>query len=80
MSANWGALKAAMGPSRKRKATPAAPAAVAEQQAPKRPERVGDTEGLTPVLALDCEMVGVGPEGSRSSLARYVIDILLDRS
>lgn len=28
---------------------------------------------LTRVLALDCEMVGVGPEGSKSALARVVV-------
>ena len=26
--------------------------------------------GLTPVVAIDCEMVGVGPDGTRSALAR----------
>jgi RNA exonuclease 4 len=28
---------------------------------------------LTPVLAIDCEMVGVGPEGKRSALARVCL-------
>ena len=36
----------------------------------RRPERMSDLEGLTPVLAVDCEMVGVGADGVRSSLAR----------
>ncbi len=35
-----------------------------------RPERMGAAEGPTPVLAVDCEMVGLGPGGVRSSLAR----------
>jgi len=26
---------------------------------------------MTPVVAIDCEMVGVGPDGTRSALARY---------
>ena len=29
--------------------------------------------GATQVLAMDCEMVGVGPEGTRSALARVCI-------
>lgn len=29
--------------------------------------------GLTPIVALDCEMVGVGPEGKRSALARVAL-------
>ena len=74
ISANWAALKATMGTGKgtKKRQCPAGPASAAgtEQPAAKRPEAVGDAEGLTPVLALDCEMVGVGPEGSRSSLAR----------
>jgi RNA exonuclease 4 len=28
---------------------------------------------VTRVLALDCEMVGTGPDGSRSALARVVV-------
>ena len=31
------------------------------------------TAGVTQVLAMDCEMVGVGPEGARSALARVCI-------
>jgi len=30
----------------------------------------GSRQGLTNVIALDCEMVGVGPGGERSALAR----------
>ena len=32
--------------------------------------RTGNRQGLTNVVALDCEMVGVGPGGERSALAR----------
>ncbi len=38
----------------------------------KGPEQLGTQAGVTQVLAVDCEMVGVGPEGSRSALARCV--------
>ena len=72
MSANWLALKATLAAaakplnSRKRRWQEGGDGQIPE----KRPERIADTEGLTPVLAVDCEMVGVGPEGKRSSLAR----------
>jgi RNA exonuclease 4 len=75
ISANWAALKATLAAkpkalmSRKRKA----PLEDGLEPAAKRPERVADTEGLTSVLAVDCEMVGVGFEGKRSSLARYTL-------
>ena len=36
----------------------------------KRPEPKGRSTEVTPVVAVDCEMVGVGPDGTRSSLAR----------
>ena len=35
-----------------------------------RPAVLGNFEGVTPVVAVDCEMVGVGPTGERSALAR----------
>ncbi len=72
MSANWAALKATLAVAakpfhpRKRKGH----GTDVDKPPAKRPERIADTEGLTPVLAVDCEMVGVGPEGKRSSLAR----------
>ena len=39
--------------------------------------------GVTPIVALDCEMVGVGPDGTRSALARVAVvnaegNVLLD--
>lgn len=44
---------------------------------------LGQERGATPVLALDCEMVGVGPDGKRSMLARVCMvnaegNVLLD--
>ena len=33
----------------------------------------GSRQGLTSVVALDCEMVGVGPGGERSALARSAV-------
>lgn len=68
VSANWAALKAQIAPagSRKRPRLAAVP-----QEAAKAPEAISDTQGVTPVLAVDCEMVGAGPEGKRSLLARY---------
>ena len=71
VNSNWAALKntviSKMGSRRQAaKGNPAAdrPAAL------KAPKQIGTREGLTPVVALDCEMVGVGPDGIRSSLAR----------
>lgn len=34
------------------------------------PQQMGSRAGVTPVVAIDCEMVGVGPDGTRSALAR----------
>lgn len=67
VSANWAVLKAQIVPAggRKRQRPTTEPEA-----APKAPEPLADTQGVTPVLAVDCEMVGVGPEGKRSTLAR----------
>lgn len=44
---------------------------------------MGSNTGLTPLVALDCEMVGVGPGGVRSALARVAVvnaegNVLLD--
>ena len=40
------------------------------QKGLKGPEQLSNSSTVTQVLALDCEMVGVGPDGSRSALAR----------
>jgi len=66
INANWAALKAAVGAGAPRAPRPERPAAGGGA----RPERMGAAEGPTPVLAVDCEMVGLGPGGARSSLAR----------
>lgn len=67
---NWAALQAAklvkVGGGRRPPAAGAAPPAAP----PAAPRAVGSVEGATRVLAVDCEMVGVGPGGTRSSLAR----------
>ncbi|GFR45736.1 hypothetical protein Agub_g7152, partial [Astrephomene gubernaculifera] len=39
----------------------------------RRPGVVGSDTGLTKVLAIDCEMVGTGPKGSVSTLARVCL-------
>ena len=68
MSANWAALKAQIAPSGSKRR----PLKAAEpQEIAKAPEAIAATQGVTPVLAVDCEMVGAGPEGARSLLARY---------
>lgn len=69
INANWAALKAALGAGAPRRA-PVNPTADPADAARARPERMGAAEGPTPVLAVDCEMVGLGPNGQRSSLAR----------
>ncbi len=69
INANWAALKAAVGAGVPRRAPIDAKAGNLDV-AGARPERVGAAEGPTPVLAVDCEMVGLGPNGQRSSLAR----------
>ena len=67
MSANWAALKAQIAPS----GTRMRPRKAAEpEDTAKAPEAIAATQGVTPVLAVDCEMVGAGPEGARSLLAR----------
>jgi RNA exonuclease 4 len=40
---------------------------------PALPAAIGSTTAPTRVLAMDCEMVGVGPGGARSALARVCI-------
>jgi RNA exonuclease 4 len=47
--------------------------AAAGKAAVKKPGSVGVDNSLTQVLAMDCEMVGVGPNGSKSVLARVCI-------
>ncbi|GAX73591.1 hypothetical protein CEUSTIGMA_g1042.t1 [Chlamydomonas eustigma] len=71
-SSNWQALKQVVGASgtgRKRKAE----RQPEEKEATKLLEAKGKSTGVTKVIAMDCEMVGVGPGGSRSALARVCI-------
>lgn len=86
-SSNWEAIKSKIGANgegatKKRKR-------VADLQPSAQPtgtdklESKGKSNEVTPVLAVDCEMVGVGPDGKRSSLARVCIinnegNVLLD--
>ncbi|PRW59412.1 RNA exonuclease 4 [Chlorella sorokiniana] len=94
-TSNWAALKAAMDAAKqqqqaarphwhkKRKAE--ASAGDVQPAVPvNRPTSTGSDTGPTKVLAIDCEMVGVGPNGDRSVLARVCIvnsagNVLLDR-
>ncbi|EFJ41775.1 hypothetical protein VOLCADRAFT_67831 [Volvox carteri f. nagariensis] len=70
----------------KRRAKAAAAAggpAAARAPGGRRPGVVGTEAGLTRVLAIDCEMVGVGPKGTESALARVCLvnssgSVLLD--
>ncbi|GLC37592.1 hypothetical protein PLESTB_001669900 [Pleodorina starrii] len=48
-------------------------AATAAAAGGRRPGLAGSDTGLTKVLAIDCEMVGVGPRGVQSALARVSI-------
>lgn len=80
-AANWLALKAAASIGKKHstaKAKPKAAAAPAAAPAstshpPLLPAAIGSTTAPTRILAMDCEMVGVGPGGVRSALARVCI-------
>lgn len=72
VNSNWAALKGIVASKcpNKRQALKGNPAAD-RPAALKAPQQVGPRAGLTPVVALDCEMVGVGPDGTRSALARW---------
>ncbi|GIL65221.1 hypothetical protein Vafri_19036 [Volvox africanus] len=89
INSNWESLKCVVAAAKKppppdhvlkrraRAATAAAGegggAATATAAPGRRPGMVGNDTGLTKVLAIDCEMVGVGPKGSKSVLARVCI-------
>jgi RNA exonuclease 4 len=82
VSSNWQAMRAVIkqqDEARKRRL----PAAAAGGGPSKKPGAIGSTSGITSVLAIDCEMVGVGPAGERSALARVCVvnnfgNVLLD--
>lgn len=71
---NWAALKAVLATTKKKPranrlpATDTTPGAGTNSGRGVTPS--SRTNPVTAVLALDCEMVGVGPDGERSSLAR----------
>ncbi|KAK9829039.1 hypothetical protein WJX72_003585 [[Myrmecia] bisecta] len=75
VSSNWASLKVAIGAGgkRPRPTTQAIDDTEQSESLVRRPEKHGSAEGLTAVLAIDCEMVGVGPDGKRSALARVCI-------
>lgn len=78
-SSNWKAIREQIGAGRgapRRAPAPAAPpSAAAASGLPPRSlaPPAGADRSLTRVVALDCEMVGTGPGGSRSALARAVV-------
>lgn len=71
VNSNWAALKGTV-TNKMSNRRQAAKGNIAADRPPalKAPEQIGARVGLTPVVALDCEMVGVGPDGIRSALAR----------
>ena len=70
MGSNWEALKSKIQAGGKRKRAPEEPLLEGAPDAKRTPAQLSDVTGVTHVVAVDCEMVGVGPEGARSSLAR----------
>ncbi|EFN57440.1 hypothetical protein CHLNCDRAFT_21343 [Chlorella variabilis] len=69
---------------KKRSADSSVEAAQDAVPANRRPNSIGGDTAPTKVVAMDCEMVGVGPGGQRSALARVCIlnsagNVLLDR-
>ncbi|KAK9832227.1 hypothetical protein WJX74_003703 [Apatococcus lobatus] len=83
---NWQALqsKLQVGPRKRQKTEAAAPPGRKAKELLKGPVQLKDSTAVTQVLAVDCEMVGVGPDGARSALARVCIvnnlgTVLLDK-
>ena len=84
-AANWLALKAAASIGKKHggknmkkhgsapQTTTAAATAPPPPPPSLLPAAIGSTAGATRILAMDCEMVGVGPGGVRSALARVCL-------
>lgn len=71
VNSNWAALKGTVTNKMNNRRHAAKGNTAADRPAAlKAPEQIGTRVGLTPVVALDCEMVGVGPDGIRSALAR----------
>lgn len=70
MNSNWAALKSLVTSAAPRRQAAKGKPAADRPPVLKAPEQVGSRAGVTPVVAIDCEMVGVGPNGARSALAR----------
>lgn len=70
VNSNWAALKGLVASSAHKRQPASGNPASDRPAALKAPEPVGTRAGVTPVVAIDCEMVGVGPDGTRSALAR----------
>ena len=74
LGSNWQTLKQKLGqarkPFRRRQAGMPVAAAAPPGKLTKQLDAIGGDTGLTSTLALDCEMVGTGPRGTRSELAR----------
>ena len=68
-NSNWATLKAVIGAGQKKDVHHKGSTPPAATDA-KRPQPLGPNIEPTQVLAIDCEMVGVGPDAVRSSLAR----------
>mmetsp|Transcript_40736 Transcript_40736/g.161478 ORF Transcript_40736/g.161478 Transcript_40736/m.161478 type:complete len:292 (-) Transcript_40736:1067-1942(-) len=69
VDANWATLKKAIGAGKRKRRTPPT-AREPTDVAPVEGQKVGHA---TKALALDCEMVGVGPDGRRNALARIAV-------
>lgn len=79
LSSNWASLKPLIGAGKKLDAfiKGSTPKEAAEAM---RPEPRGSSTEASKCVAVDCEMVGVGPHGIRSSLARLgTLKFLLHR-
>eukprot|EP00798_Chlamydomonas_sp_ICE-L_P024025 gene24025-9600_t len=76
VGSNWELLKKVIGATGARKKKQAIvkkkteSSSISSVNMSKRPQAVGKSTEPTSVVALDCEMVGVGPGGERSALAR----------
>ncbi|MEW5307227.1 MAG: hypothetical protein WDW36_009635 [Sanguina aurantia] len=83
MSSNWAALKKTVGATGAGRAHSQLPDKSGDEPMRTLPGPVGTSVEVTQVLAMDCEMVGVGRNGERSALARVAVvnndgNVLLD--
>lgn len=73
VNSNWEALKSIVAAGRGKQKAAAKDHVAPAQDRPavlQTPQQLGSKAGVTLVVAIDCEMVGVGPDGTRSALAR----------